>query len=564
MFVSPILASLNRIQASGHLGRRLTLAVVGAMLAAAVACSSSSLTSTNPSPIKCQVTVAGNIAPLPVGGGSTTLSISAQPECAWTAATQASWISDITPTSGQGNGQIQIQAGPNPDPAVRQGQVDINGTAIQIVQEAAACAFAVSPQTRRLSAAGGEATLSVTAAGGCAWTATTTVPWLTIASGQSGTGNGTVTFRVDANIGDLRTASLTVAGQAIAIVQDAAACAYDISPSTQSVAAGGASGSLTVTATSGCGWSAVSDAAWLTVTAGTTGIGNGTVSFSAAANTGVQRTGTLTIAGETFTVTQAAAAIPCTFAIAPDQQSIATSGGAGTPIAVTAASTCAWTATSHDAWITLTAGATGSGHGTVTFTVAANAGGNRTGTIQVADKLFTVTQAGCSFVLNPTSASIAADGSASETVNVSTTGTCDWTAASHDGWITVPPGASGTGSGAITYSVAGNTGMARSGSLTIAGIAFSVSQSACTYSLSGSSQMLGSGAAAGTPITVTTTGTCMWTATSSDPSWLTVTSGSGGTGPGSVAFSVTANADQDRSAILTIGEQAFTVNQSYP
>jgi hypothetical protein len=42
------------------------------------------------------------------------------------------------------------------------------------------------------------------------------------------------------------------------------------------------------------------------VTAGASGTGNGTVSFTVAANTGAARSGTLTIGGQTFTVTQAA------------------------------------------------------------------------------------------------------------------------------------------------------------------------------------------------------------------------------------------------------------------
>jgi hypothetical protein len=53
----------------------------------------------------------------------------------------------------------------------------------------------------------------------------------------------------------------------------------------------------------------VSNATFITVTAGASGTGSGTVSYSVAANTATtSRTGTLTIAGQTFTVTQAGAA----------------------------------------------------------------------------------------------------------------------------------------------------------------------------------------------------------------------------------------------------------------
>jgi Zn-dependent metalloprotease len=83
-------------------------------------------------------------------------------------------------------------------------------------------------------------------------------------------------------------------------------CTFSISPTSASQPAGGGTGSVTVTATAGCTWSAVSNATFITITSGSTGTGNGTVNYSVAANTGsTSRTGTMTIAGLTFTVTQA-------------------------------------------------------------------------------------------------------------------------------------------------------------------------------------------------------------------------------------------------------------------
>jgi hypothetical protein len=53
---------------------------------------------------------------------------------------------------------------------------------------------------------------------------------------------------------------------------------------------------------------------------------------------------------------------------------------------------CSWTAVSQDSWITVTAGGSGSGNGTVTYSVAANPGAARKGTIRIAGKTFTVQQ----------------------------------------------------------------------------------------------------------------------------------------------------------------------------
>jgi len=172
-------------------------------------------------------------------------------------------------------------------------------------------------------------------------------------------------------------------------------CTFTIAPTSQTVADTGGSGSVAVTASAGtCTWTATANAPWLTVTAGASGTGNGTVSFTAGANTGVARAGTLTIGGQTFTVSQAAPPPPpCTFTIAPTSQNIGDAGGPGS-IAVTAsAGTCTWTASANDGWLTVTGGASGTGNGTVTFTVAANTGAARSGTLTIGGQTFTVTQA---------------------------------------------------------------------------------------------------------------------------------------------------------------------------
>jgi hypothetical protein len=88
-------------------------------------------------------------------------------------------------------------------------------------------------------------------------------------------------------------------------------CTYSISPTSASPSASATTGTVSVTAGSGCAWSATSNAAWLTITSGASGTGNGTVGYSVAANTGAARTGTITIAGKTFTVNQAAASSGC-------------------------------------------------------------------------------------------------------------------------------------------------------------------------------------------------------------------------------------------------------------
>ena len=85
------------------------------------------------------------------------------------------------------------------------------------------------------------------------------------------------------------------------------ACTFSLSGSSQSFAATGGTGNVTVTTSSGCAWSATSSESWLTVVSGASGTGAGVVAFRVAANTtGQARAASLSIGGQTFTVNQTA------------------------------------------------------------------------------------------------------------------------------------------------------------------------------------------------------------------------------------------------------------------
>ena len=82
-------------------------------------------------------------------------------------------------------------------------------------------------------------------------------------------------------------------------------CTYIISPTSRSFGSSGGSDSISVSAPSGCDWNATSNDGWIMITSGSSGSGNGTVNYSVSSNSSASsRTGTMTIAGEIFTVTQ--------------------------------------------------------------------------------------------------------------------------------------------------------------------------------------------------------------------------------------------------------------------
>ena len=205
----------------------------------------------------------------------------------------------------------------------------------------------------------------------------------------------------------------------------------------------------------------------ITITSGQAGSGNGEVVFSVAPNFGsaTSRTGTLTIAGRTFTVTQAG----CTLSVSPTSRTVPAGGVAGSVASVSAPAGCAWTAASNDQWIAITSDPGGTGNGQVAFTVAANVNNTsaRMGTLTIAGRTFTVTQAGCTLSLSPTSRSVPVAGIPNAMAGVSAPAGCTWAAASNDSWITLTSSPTGSGNAQVTFSVTSNfaSTTARTGTL---------------------------------------------------------------------------------------------------
>ena len=72
--------------------------------------------------------------------------------------------------------------------------------------------------------AGGRGTVNVATAAGCPWTAASQVSWITVESGWTGSGPGTVAYSVAPNLGSsLRAGALGIGGQAFTVSESAAA-----------------------------------------------------------------------------------------------------------------------------------------------------------------------------------------------------------------------------------------------------------------------------------------------------------------------------------------------------
>jgi hypothetical protein len=343
----------------------------------------------------------------------------------------------------------------------------------------------------------------------------------------------------------------------------ATATTLTVQPNSWTLPATGASTNVVIT-TSGA-WTAVSSQpAWLTVSAGS-GNGNANLAVTASTNTSNARTGQITVVSgnvvQTIVVNQVAGTALTTSLDSWNPVSVATS------ISFVVTTNVSWVATTNTPWLTISP-SSGSGNGNVTLLVTENTGGQRTGQVTITagalSKTIPVTQANATtLALNMNQWNLSAAANAT-TVFVSTN--VEWLATSNQGWLTVSP-ANRTGNGTFVLNAAANLEGTRMGTITVVGggriqtlVVTQASPSALTVT-----PMTWTPLETATTQAVTVTANSTWTAVSSQPTWLTLSTASG-TGNGNVTVSVTQNTGIARTGtvVFTSGgvTQTVTVTQA--
>src|SRR5205085_1658596 len=105
-----------------------------------------------------------------------------------------------------------------------------------------------------------------------------------------------------------------------------------------------------------------------------------------------------------------------------------------------------------------------------------NIGPARSATVTIANRPFALNQAsGCTVTLASASAAVPAAGGAAS-VAVQTEAGCAWTIANSASWVSVATAVSNSGPGTAQFTVAPNTGPARSATVTIADRPFAINQ----------------------------------------------------------------------------------------
>lgn len=420
----------------------------------------------------CVITLADTAMSFGQSGGSGRAEVRASSElCTWRAESDANWIVLRSDANGKGSTPLLFEVMPSAGVS-RRGAIRIAGQQFDITQSQG-CAYAITPSSFAAAPAGGSGSVAIATGAGCAWTAASSVSWLTV-SPAAGEGPAAVAFTVAPSGGTERSGTALIAGQTFTVTQGQG-CTFDVNPLTHSVAAAGGSVSVNVATGQGCPWNIASSAPWITLNGQASRTGSGTVELVVASTNAGARSGTVSIAGRTVTINQ----LPgCSFTIAPQSAGVSFAGGAG-KVTVNGSPGCAWTAVSNAEWIQIASGASGNGNGEVTYTVLPSVGAARSGTLTIAGQTFTVQQTAapaCSFKVSPLTIEVDDDRQNRE-VDVETSPLCTWSATSNVSWIRINGEATRIGSDDVRFQIDRNeTNNGRTGTLTIAGQTVTITQ----------------------------------------------------------------------------------------
>ena len=403
----------------------------------------------------CRIQLDGPGAPLTADGAAGSVRVSTLAGCRWTATTDAAWIDLRGPTSGDGNGDVAFTAGRN-DGTDRAAVIRVNGVEQAVTQRGAAtrppttptpapapppdsplpapppdapappspspspapppppspppspaCTVDLDRTDASVGAGGGDVRVAVQTAARCSWSAASAAPWITIVSSASGTGPGDVRLSIASNGGGARTGVVTVSGATVTVSQAAAPapappppearCVFDVTPPRASFGAEGGSARAAIRTTDGCGWTASSQAGWITIETGNSGKGSGEVRYRVDGNKQQSaRSGVLILADTRLTIEQdAAAPAPpvCTIQVEGPEDAVDSDGG-DVRLRVRAGPLCRWNVSSRVDWISLSSGPGGIGNDDVRLRVARNSGGARRGTVDVGDRSVSIDQKG--------------------------------------------------------------------------------------------------------------------------------------------------------------------------
>lgn len=390
----------------------------------------------------------------PAEGGEGTVTATFPPDCSWTAGSREPWLTINAGANGTGKGVVRFSVAPNPVVAMdngtgpRTGSIDF-GIGSYAITQRPQCGFRATPTTITPPIYDGLATfpfsetIFLSTGAGCPWNAVSNAPWIEFAdkgASFSAEGSRSVAFQFTSlQLGNQpRTGTVTVAGRNITITQspvgyscpptaiilgqtvndsirdDCRAIASDTLRGRHYRFSGRAGQRIVMNFSSAEVFPRVQihpinadqtlSMKWVT--------GGDSFDMLDGASLRIPAFGyaTLPVTGDylieirpgvytannlgkfSFTVAEVSAT-DCQLALSEPYRNFLAGSGSGTVnVTIKEGGSCSWTARATEPWINITQGATGTGNGSVNYTLAANPGAFRTGVIVVGDVQYLISQ----------------------------------------------------------------------------------------------------------------------------------------------------------------------------
>lgn len=164
-------------------------------------------------------------------GGAAEIQLTTQGGCTWTARSGAGWLQLLSNGSGAGSATLRIRVDYHLGEETRRAPLEVRwptptaGQNVWVEQEG--CRYGLSEKSVNVPASGGPGKVLVlgdpvttSCSLGCPWSAESCVPWITITSGATGSGDDLVRYNVAANTtGEQRTGTIRIQGMTYTVVQ---------------------------------------------------------------------------------------------------------------------------------------------------------------------------------------------------------------------------------------------------------------------------------------------------------------------------------------------------------
>ncbi len=439
----------------------------------------------------CTFALETNSATFNFHSGNGTVGVTTLIGCTWPVSTATPWITILSSLNNSNSGSVSFSVQSNSTALSRTGLVSIAGQEFTITQFGAPCSFALATNNATHGPGTVTNSFAVTTLVGCTWVPSNGTPWITILSPLNNTNSGVLTYSVATNpTALLRTGIINVQGQNFTVTQNGTTCSFALSSNAASFGFAAGAGSVTLSTVEGCTWSVSNNAPWITLLSPANNTSSGTVSFNVESNsTALVRSTVITIAGQSFTVTQDGA--PCSFALSASS-ALFGSTSLVSSVTVTTRVGCAWSVSSGAPWIQILSNLSNTNGGVVNYSIQSNSTALwRTGIVSIAGQELIVAQQGavCSFELASTGG-VHGPGEENNSVTVTTLIGCTWSVSNGTPWITILSSLNNSNSGSVNYNVQSNsTALWRTGVVNIAGQNFTVAQSgaSCGFVLASNS-----------------------------------------------------------------------------